>query len=160
MPKREITVPVLPKPDVVNINGVLFEGNALKDAIDKYMDTPYRHVMYGQASKPNLEVDIHSVCGSVDDIIFDADTKSYNAIIKLIPNKTSAAILAELDKGIKFSLGTNKVGTLAEPNKVNDDGEHEYSDDVKLVCVGDFDIINTSILLDADIQKAPNDTQD
>lgn len=146
MPKREITVSVLPIPDVPNVNGILFEADALKEAIQKYMDSPYQHVMLqkdAQVGDMKADVELDKLCGSVTDIQYNEDTKSYDATIKLIPNKNSAFVLEKISEGISFTLGTNKVGMLCQ---VNDDDETEYPEGTTLACQNGFDIISTSLL--------------
>lgn len=149
MPNKEITVPVLPKPDIPNANGVLFAGDSLKKAIEKYMDGPYHHVMFqpdGQTGDVHQDVDLDKVCGSVVDITFNDDNKEYEAVIKLIPNKNSANIINLMDKGVEFTLGTNKMGTMRRVGGTDEFDEPEYPEDTILICDDGFDIISTSLL--------------
>lgn len=153
MPKREIIVPVLPKPDVPNIQGILFDGKSLKEAIDKYMEEPiHKHVVMlqteNQTGDMKADIDLDKLCGSIAEINFDEHNSQYMATIKLIPNKNSALVLNSIKNGTKFSLGTNKVGMLAEVNNSNEKDETVYPEGTRFICKNGFDIISTSLLPD------------
>jgi hypothetical protein len=161
MPNRTITVPVLPVPDTPNANGVLFKGDMVKDAIDAYMKLPVKHIMLQtttQVGDSKADIDLEKLCGNVDDIEYNEETKSYMATIKLIPNKNSGLVLTALAEGNNFSVGTNKMGMISE---VIEGEVNEYPDGTRYVCDSKFDILSTSLIPDSVLQevKDANNTE-
>jgi len=145
MPSKEFVVNVLPKPDVPNIQGITFNKEALDKAISEYMENSHKMVMLEQnkqSGNPSADTNLDKVCGHVVDINFNEETKSYESVIKLIPNKNSKIVVDAMDK-VNFVLGTNKFGTVRQikPDEVN-----EYPEGTKLVPDGDFKIASVSLL--------------
>jgi len=158
MPKRTIEVPLLPLPDVPNIQGVIFPKDSLDNAIEVFMDGTAQYVMLqkeNQLGDGNADIELGKICGSVNNITFDEVSKSYIATVKLIPNKNSAFVLDEISKGINFTLGTNKVGMLAA---IQEDDDTEYPEGTLYKCDKGFEIVSTS-MFDTNLIK-PQDSTD
>lgn len=155
MPNRTITVPILPIPDVPNASGILFKGNMIKDAIDTYMDLPaqFRQTMLqltAQVGDSKSDIEIDKLCGNVDNIEYNEETKSYVATIKLIPNKNSGLVLTALEEDNNFFLGINKMGIISD---VSDDNVTEYPIGTRYVCDSKITILSTSLIPDSVLQE-------
>ena len=149
MPKREITVPVLPIPDVPNNQKILFDKESLQIAIDKFMGGKSQPVMLQkevQIGDAKADVELDKLCGSVVEMAFDEDSAQYTAVIKLIPNKNSAFVLNKISEGVNFTLGTNKMGRLDEIKRDENEDTSDYPEDAHFICPDGFDIISTSLL--------------
>ena len=146
MPRREIEIPILPKPNVPNNQGIMFSKEILDTAIQKYMEGNSQHVMLQrehQTGDMKADVELDKICGYVTEIKFDKKENQYLATVKFIPNKNSAFVFSSIKEGIKFSLGTNKVGNIRKTTE-----KDELPEEVKYIPNDNIEILSTSLLPD------------
>ena len=111
---------ILPIPDVPNPSGVTFTKRAVANAIShyvaKYVTKGHALVISSIPTINDLSTDIAKSVGTIKSIWFDAESKSYQAIIKLTKNE-------DMYRDMKDSLvlATNKLGITTGNNQCDDE---------------------------------------
>lgn len=121
----EMTLTMLPQPNVANVNGIVFDADALKNAMDNYNTNVVqakRAIVYSSVPKAihNYQCPLTDAIGVIDSITFDPNKNAYVASMRLMDTplgydlKKSLSGASPEHLSEMFVIGTNKIAELSK----------------------------------------------
>lgn len=172
----KITLDMLPQPNVPNKNGIIFDADALKTAMDKYNATVVqdnRAIVYSSIPKArnDYQCPLTDAVGVIESITFDSTKNSYVASMRLMDTplgydlKKSLSGASPEHLNEMFVLGTNKIAELSPNSNLLCNDPALRIDSCTLMSKSEYNLDNVINIdvgpthHDEDIQETPTESE-
>lgn len=172
----EMNLTMLPQPNVPNKNGIIFDADALKTAMDNYNTNVVqakRAIVYSSIPKAmnDYQCPLTDAVGLIESITFDSAKNAYVASMRLMDTplgydlKKSLSGASPEHLNEMFVLGTNKIAELSSNSNLLCNDPALRIDSCTLMSKSDYNIDNVINIdigpthQDEDIQETTTESE-